>query len=210
MSSATHHAACPRTGLLARRAKPLEHAWLRIAREAVGPEGQVVPQVACTSARDVDPADRHRLDLVVYETTPLGEAMCCGVARVASDTREDRSPSRLLPLAMAPPSQSQNGASALSTLSCYGRGRSDCASSPVKLEAVGVPSAPAALRPAARQRQGWLRRSWSFLSVALQSTLAATLLGAPYVAGALPGAQHPPLADVLHDAAPPVPSLLGP
>ena len=49
--------------------------------------------------------------------------------------------------------------------------------------------APAALRPAARQ--GWLRRWWGFLSVALQSTLAATLLGAPYVAGALPGAQHP-------------------
>ena len=43
--------------------------------------------------------------------------------------------------------------------------------------------APAALRPAARQ--GWLRRWWGFLSVALQSTLAATLLGAPYVAGAL-------------------------
>ena len=32
-----HHAACPRTGLLARRAKPLEHAWVRIAREAAGP-----------------------------------------------------------------------------------------------------------------------------------------------------------------------------
>ena len=65
--------------------------------------------------------------------------------------------------------------------------------------------APAALRPAARQ--GWLRRLWGFLSVALQSTLAAMLLGAPYVAGALPGA---PLADVLHDAAPPAPSHLGP
>ena len=39
-----HHTACPRTGLLARRAKPVEHAWVRIAREAVGPEGQVVPQ----------------------------------------------------------------------------------------------------------------------------------------------------------------------
>ena len=68
--------------------------------------------------------------------------------------------------------------------------------------------APAALRPAARQ--GWLRRWWGFLSVALQSTLAATLLGAPYVAGALPGAQLPPLEDVLHDAVPPTPSRLGP
>ena len=62
-----HHAACPRTGLLARRAKPLEHAWVRIAREAVGPEGQVVPQqwLARTSAPHVDPADRRRLDFVV-------------------------------------------------------------------------------------------------------------------------------------------------
>ena len=68
--------------------------------------------------------------------------------------------------------------------------------------------APAALRPAAKQ--GWLRRWWGFWSVALQGTFAATLLGASYVAGALPGAQHPLLADVLHDAAPPAPSFLGP
>ena len=31
-----------------------------------------------------------------------------------------------------------------------------------------------------------------------------------YVAGALPGAQHPPLEDALHDAPPPAPSILGP
>ena len=35
--------ACPRTGLPACRAKPLQHAWARVAREAVGPEGQIVP-----------------------------------------------------------------------------------------------------------------------------------------------------------------------
>ena len=34
----------PRTGLFAHRAKPREHAWVRIACAAVGPEGQVVPQ----------------------------------------------------------------------------------------------------------------------------------------------------------------------
>ena len=71
--------------LLARRAKPLEHAWVRIAREAVGPEGQVVLQqwLARTSARDVDPADCRRLDLVVYGATPLGEALCCDVTLVS-------------------------------------------------------------------------------------------------------------------------------
>ena len=39
-----HALAYPRTGLLARRAKVVERAWIRVAREAVGPEGQVIPQ----------------------------------------------------------------------------------------------------------------------------------------------------------------------
>ena len=37
-----HALACSRTGLLARRAKVVEPAWVRVAREAVGAEGQVV------------------------------------------------------------------------------------------------------------------------------------------------------------------------
>ena len=86
-----HHAACLRTGLLARRAKPLEHAWVRIAREAVGPEGQIVPQqwLARTSAPGVDPADRRRLDFVAYGATPLGEALCCDVTLVSSRVPAD-------------------------------------------------------------------------------------------------------------------------
>ena len=112
-----HYAACPRTGLLARRAKPLERAGIRVVREAVGPEGQVVPQ--------------HR--------------------------------SRAL-RALAP------------------------------------------LRGAATQ--GWYRRWWGLLSVAVQNTLAATLLGSPPVHAPMPGAQAPPLQDVLHVACPPVPSCL--
>ena len=39
-----HYATCTRTGLPARRAVVLEQAWVRVAREAVGPEGRVVPQ----------------------------------------------------------------------------------------------------------------------------------------------------------------------
>ena len=38
-----HALACPRTGLLARRAKLVERVWCKVAREAVGPEGHVVP-----------------------------------------------------------------------------------------------------------------------------------------------------------------------
>ena len=39
-----HALAFPRTGLLARRAKIIERAWVRVARETVGADGQVVPQ----------------------------------------------------------------------------------------------------------------------------------------------------------------------
>ena len=40
-----HTLACPRTGLLARRTKILEPAWV-VAREAVGPEGHAPARVA--------------------------------------------------------------------------------------------------------------------------------------------------------------------
>ena len=86
------YAACPRTGLLARRAKPLERAWIRVVREAVGPEGQVVPQqwLVRTPAPGVDPDDRRRLDFVAYGATQLGEALCCDVTLVSPPTRDGR------------------------------------------------------------------------------------------------------------------------
>ena len=87
-----HYAACPRTGLLARRAKPLERAWIRVAREALGPEGQVVPQqwLVRTPAPGVDPDDRRRLDFVSYGATQLGEALCCDVTLVSPLARDGR------------------------------------------------------------------------------------------------------------------------
>ena len=79
-----HALACPRTGLLARRAKTVERAWVRVAREAVGPDGQVVPQqwLAHTTAPGIRPDDRRRLDLVVYGATPRGGALCCDATLV--------------------------------------------------------------------------------------------------------------------------------
>jgi len=41
---ADHARACPRMGLLARCAKIVERAWVRVAREAVGPDGHVIPE----------------------------------------------------------------------------------------------------------------------------------------------------------------------
>ena len=48
--------------------------------------------LARTSTPHVDPADRRRLDFVVYGATPLGEALCCDVTLVAPLTREGRPP----------------------------------------------------------------------------------------------------------------------
>ena len=84
-----HALACPQTGLLARRAKVVERAWVRVAREAVGPEGQVVQQqwLAHTTAVGVDARDRRRLDLVIYGVSPRGEALCCDATLVSPLTR---------------------------------------------------------------------------------------------------------------------------
>ena len=48
-------------------------------------DGQVVPQqwLAHTTAPNVDPADRRRLDLVIYGATPLGRAFCCDATLVS-------------------------------------------------------------------------------------------------------------------------------
>ena len=82
-----HALACPCTGLLARRAKLVERAWVRVAREAVGSEGQVVPQqwLAHTTAPNVGAQDRRRLDLVMYGA--LSSAQCCDATLVSPLSR---------------------------------------------------------------------------------------------------------------------------
>ena len=71
-----HASACPRAGLLARRTRIVEHAWVSVAREA--------PQqwLAHTTAPNVGAEDRRRLDLVVYGATPHGGALCCDATLV--------------------------------------------------------------------------------------------------------------------------------
>ena len=84
-----HALACPRSGALARRAPLVERAWVRIAREAVGADGRVVPQqwIASLNLPGVSSTDRRRLDLVIYGATPLGEALCCDATLVSALTR---------------------------------------------------------------------------------------------------------------------------
>ena len=76
-----HALACPRTGLLARRAKIVERAWVRVAREAVGSDGQVIPQqwLVRTTAPGVPADDRRRLDFFFapfYNSTYLVRSQC--------------------------------------------------------------------------------------------------------------------------------------
>ena len=62
---------------------------MRVAREAVGAEGQVMPQqwLAHTTAQGVQPQDRRRLDFVVYGATAQGNALCCDATLVSFVTR---------------------------------------------------------------------------------------------------------------------------
>ena len=63
----------------------VERAWVRVAREAVGAEGQVVAQqwLVHTTAPGVRTEDRHRLDVVIYKATPNGSALCCDATLVS-------------------------------------------------------------------------------------------------------------------------------
>ena len=80
-----HEAACPVTGLLGRRGRGIERAWIRVAREAVAGEGQVIPQqwMANIAAQDVEHDDRRRLDLVICGASPAGHVLCCDATLVS-------------------------------------------------------------------------------------------------------------------------------
>ena len=80
-----HRAACPCTGALARRAHVVEHAWVRVSREAVSAEGRVIPQqwLVHTNAEGVRADDRLRLDFVIHGATPSGQVLCCDATLVS-------------------------------------------------------------------------------------------------------------------------------
>ena len=63
---------------------------IAVCREAVGPEGHVVPQqwLTHTSAPGVLASDRQSLDLVVYGASPQGLALCCDATLVSPVTSE--------------------------------------------------------------------------------------------------------------------------
>merc|ERR1712078_558821 len=56
-----------------------------VTREAVGAEGQVVPQqwLVNTTVAGVNPNDRRRLDVVVHGASATGTALCCDATLVS-------------------------------------------------------------------------------------------------------------------------------
>ena len=218
-----HAAACPRSGLLARRAPLLEQAWVRVAREGLGPEGRAVPQqwLANTSAPGVSAQDLRRLDLVLSGATRLGEALCCDATLVAPLRRDGRPQPRAAEedgaaIAVARrrkearyPELCRPGPQRLVVLACETGGRwgPEACGLVDRLVRLRALRAPPAVRRAAEA--GWRRRWWALLSAALQRALASTLLGGRWLPPARPAAQgEPDLADVLALAGPSGPSLL--
>ena len=191
-----HALACPRTGLLARRAKIVERAWVRVAREAVGPEGQVAPQqlLARTTAPGVRTGDQRRLDLVVYGATSWGGALCCDATMVSPLTREGEPHPRAAAYdgaslrhaerrkQAAYPELCGPGPQRLLVLGNEVGGRwNDQARDFLRtLTRLRGCRAPAAVRRSAVS--GWARRWWGLLSVAVQVAVAETALG-PAAAG---------------------------
>ena len=180
-----HHLACPRTGLLPRRGFVVERAWVQVAREAVGPEGRVVPQqwLSRTTAPQVHPGDRRRLDFVVYGATSNGEALCCDATLVSPLTRAGRPvpgadavAARRRKVARYP-ELTRGGPQRLVVLAAEvgGRWSDECPQFLRTLLRLRVQRAPPPLRAAAAQ--GWARRWWSVLSVALQRAVASSALG---------------------------------
>jgi hypothetical protein len=183
-----HLAACPRTGLLARRANPMERAWIRVLREA---GARVVPKqlLRDTNVPISNPLDQRQLDLVAYGITPQGVPLCCDSTMVSPI----QSNGRAIPRAAASDGVALERAlrrkratyaelvdsayGQLVVLACEvgGRWSEDCLRLVRTAAKYRSRGAPHLLRTSARA--AWQNRWWSILSVAAQSSLANTLLG---------------------------------
>ena len=115
-----HTLACSRTGLVARRAKVVERAWVRVAH-----------WLTYTTA----PGDRRRLDLVVYGATAHGGALCCDATLVSPLTRTGHPQPCTAEVDGA---ALQNAANTWHTPSLREAGRKNCSCSVARSEAGGV------------------------------------------------------------------------
>ena len=200
-----HRAACPRSGLLKRRAKPLERCWARVFREA-GASVAENRYLRDTNIPTIAAGDDRRLE-VVARGTPLFHGMPLGcdatlVAPLHADGRARPHAATEDGIAIEKaehdkrttyPELVESHYLRLVVLACEvgGRWSSTCQQVVQGLAAFRAESAPRRLQGAARM--GFEARWWAILSVAQQSTLAASLLDGDAAVGLDASVGGPPL-----------------
>ncbi len=206
-----HLAACPRTGLLARRAGPIERAWTRVLREA-GARVAHKQLLRDTNVRVRNPQDQRQLDMVAYGITTSGSALCCDATMVSPLQRNGHPIPRAaiedgVALARAErrkrhryPELATNTMGRLVVLGCEVGGRWNEAACHLvgSLAKQKARNAPVLLRLSARA--AWHNRWWGLLSVACQTALASTLCGQALTLGGPTGEDDPFLGEVLEGA----------
>ena len=192
-----HWASCTRSGRVRKRAKPLELAWARVFREA-GARVQENVFLRDTRPPNIHARDGRRLEIVATGL-PLHRGVPLGVdATMVSPLHADGPPwagaadghSVAIRRGEADKASTYSelvGSDALRlvTLACEtgGRWSSECAHTLRALAAARAREAPACLRASAHR--AWLSRWWAVLSIAQQSSLAASL--SDDAVGAVPG-----------------------
>ena len=206
-----HALACLRTGMLARRAKNVQRAWVRVAREAVGADGQVVAQqwLCNTTAPGVAPGDRRRLDLVIYGATPMGGALCCDATLASPLTRtgqpqpcaaaHDGAAERRKRTAY--PELSAGGPQQLLVLGSKVGGRWNEAAQGLVRDLARLRAQQARRRYGELRPHPWTRRWWAALAVVVQQAMTSTALGSPWPAPPHASQRQGPALDQVLDLA---------
>ena len=183
-----HWAACPRSGRLRRRARPLERTWARVLREGGARVAENV-LLRDSNLEGIAPTDGRQLEIVatglpLEQGVPLGCDVTMvsplhadGSAWAGADSEAGVALARAEAAKAATyPELVGSARLRLVTLACEvgGRWSSGCVHLVRALARHRAESAPEALRGAIAGALA--ARWWAMLSVAAQSTLAATLV----------------------------------
>ena len=185
-----------------------------MAREA-GAEGQVVPQqwLAHTTATGVPADDRRRLDLVVYEATANGGALCCDATLVSPLTRTGHPHPCTVEVDEAAlkvaerrkhctyPELARGRPQKLLVLGSEIGGHWSTAAQGFVRDLVRLRALPPPPAVRGTVSSGWASRWWGALSVAVQLAVARTALGRAWPAAPLPGPSDGPALDRVLDLA---------
>ena len=182
-----HLLACPRSGRLVARARPLERAWVQIVREA-GARVQPQVRIAAINVAPVPVGDTRVIDFVAYGLPVYGGLPICGDPTLRSPLTEDGYARPGAQVSGAAPLRAGESAKRsrypelhaserchLLPLACStgGRWSEDCLSFVRALVRHKTEMLPLLLRRS--YAIGYQRRWWGLLSVALHESVAASL-----------------------------------